>query len=91
VPGLCYGESSIFKIVLGEPAVEALQRGDTEKLMTSGRSEAAGLRKAMLLEGVDLMGSSGFLSIAHDDGDVERSVEAFVRALARLQDEGIVS
>lgn len=49
------------------------------------------LRKAMLLNGIDLMRSGGFLSVSHTEVDVEQTVTAFGRALERLLDEGWVA
>ena len=46
------------------------------------------LRRALLVQGVDLMGAGGMLSFAHTDADVERTIEAFDRALAALAREG---
>ena len=89
VAGLCYGESSVFKVILGEAAVDAVRRGDAEAIMKTGRSSSTDLRRAMLVEGVDLMGNGGFTSIAHSDADVNRSIEAFDRALGRLQADGL--
>ena len=47
--------------------------------------------KAMLLEGVDLMRTGGFLSAAHTEQDVDATCEAFARALGRLGREGYLS
>jgi glutamate-1-semialdehyde 2,1-aminomutase len=89
VPGLCYGESSVFKVALGQPAVDAVHAGDAEAIMKTGRAGSVDLRRAMLVEGVDMMGNSGFTSIAHTDADVNRSIEAFERALQRLLAVGL--
>ena len=49
---------------------------------------ATKLRRAMLVQGIDLMGSGGMLSLAHTDADVDRTIEAFANALAALDREG---
>jgi glutamate-1-semialdehyde aminotransferase len=43
-----------------------------------------GFRQAMLLNGVDSMRESGFLSSAHTSLDVEQTIEAFDRSLTAL-------
>ncbi|MBI4492251.1 MAG: aspartate aminotransferase family protein [Chloroflexi bacterium] len=88
VAGLAYGEASVFQILLGEGIEEAVRRCDVERLM-GGRGAVNTLRKALLLEGVDLMRSGGFTSTAHGDAELSRTVSAFDRALARVQAEGL--
>jgi glutamate-1-semialdehyde 2,1-aminomutase len=89
VPGIAYGECSVFMILLGEGTPEAVASRDVIKLM-GGRGAAGSLRKAMLLEGVDLMRAGGFTGTAHTDADIEYTINAFDRALERLQAEGVV-
>ena len=48
------------------------------------------LRRAMLNHGIDLMGAGGRMSSAHDEKDVERTVEAFSQALREMKEERIV-
>jgi glutamate-1-semialdehyde 2,1-aminomutase len=55
-----------------------------------GRGAAGPLRKAMLLEGVDFMRTGGFTSIAHGDQEIQFTLNAFDRAIERLQAEGVV-
>ena len=45
---------------------------------------SAELHAGMLLEGVHLFHGSGFLSAAHTERDVERTVAALAATLARL-------
>ena len=87
VPGLVYGETSVFTIMLGEGIEQAVRASDVTKLM-GARGAAALLRKGMLVEGIDLMRSGGFTSIAHTDADIERTVTAFERVVSRMQREG---
>jgi glutamate-1-semialdehyde aminotransferase len=42
----------------------------------------------MLLEGIDLLRTDGFLSGAHTEDDVERTCKAFERALVRVREAG---
>ena len=89
VAGIVYGERSVFHIMLGEGMADAVGQRDVVKLM-GGRGAAGPLRKAMLLEGVDLMRTGGFTSIAHGDAEIEFTLGSFDRAVERLQAEGIV-
>ena len=89
VPGLVYGETSVFTIMLGEGIQEAVRTSDVTRLM-GARGAAALLRKGMLLEGIDLMRSGGFTSIAHTDQDIDRTIEAFEQVVTRMQREGAV-
>jgi glutamate-1-semialdehyde 2,1-aminomutase len=93
VPGVAYGQSSGFHLVLGrgtppdgdvcnpglDPAV--LKRGVPDEL-------AAPLHCGMLLEGVHLFHSCGFVSAVHDERDVEQTLNAFEKTLRRMQGEG---
>ena len=47
-------------------------------------------RMAMLLNGIDTMRQSGLLSCVHDGADVERTLDAFDKALTALADEKII-
>jgi hypothetical protein len=44
----------------------------------------------MLVQGVDLMGAGGMLSLAHTDADVDHTITAFDHALAALDHEGVL-
>jgi glutamate-1-semialdehyde 2,1-aminomutase len=88
VPGAVLGEFSVFQILLGQGMEEAVQSTDVQRLM-AGRGAVNTLRKAMLLEGVDLMRSGGFTSIVHGDRELTHTVQAFDRALEMLQLEGL--
>src|SRR6202011_5876271 len=76
VAGAILGEFSVFQILLGEGMAEAVQTTDVQRLM-AGRGAVNTLRKAMLLNGVDLMRSGGFTSIVHGDGEIARTISAF--------------
>lgn len=88
VRGYAYGQASIFHVALGvDPPAGELQPDAREwpALLEAAKGPATQwLRKAMLLEGVDLMRSGGFLSAAHGDDELEETVQAFDRALDRL-------
>lgn len=93
VPAFAYGRSSIFKLSRGEPP--PMVRGDFASAQADGKQLAAGwgplgpvLRKAMLLEGIDLMRAGGFLSAAHTDDDVDATCQALGHALTRMRGAG---
>jgi hypothetical protein len=44
----------------------------------------------MLVQGVDLMGAGGMLSLAHTDADADHTIAAFNHALAALDREGVL-
>jgi glutamate-1-semialdehyde 2,1-aminomutase len=88
VAGAVVGDCSVFQILLGEGMEEAVATTDVQRLM-AGRGAVNTLRKAMLLNGVDLMRSGGFTSICHGDREIEHTVSAFGRALEALQAEGL--
>src|SRR6201987_597806 len=83
VPGRAYGESSAFHLLIGDDG--APEEGSMESLQAAGmRPElSAELHNGMLLEGVQLFHGSGFLSAAHTEQDVERTVAAFTATRGR--------
>lgn len=94
VKGFAYGVSSWFHIHLGAEGrkdpegrwwpVQPPEPGS--ELRPDGLVQS--LRRAMLLEGVDLMRNGGFVSTEHGEAEIEATLEAFDRALARLAREG---
>jgi glutamate-1-semialdehyde aminotransferase len=88
VAGVVLGEASVFQILLGEGMEEAVTTTDVQRLM-AGRGAVNTLRKAMLINGVDLMRSGGFTSVVHQDEEIGRTVAAFDRSLEALQREGL--
>jgi glutamate-1-semialdehyde aminotransferase len=82
------GDWSVFQILLGEGMEEAVSTCDVQRLM-GGRGAVNTLRKAMLVQGVDLMRSGGFTSVAHGDKEIEKTLGAFSAALEMLQEEGL--
>lgn len=88
VAGAVVGESSVFQVLLGEGMPEAVATTDVGRLM-AGRGAVNTLRKAMLLNGVDLMRSGGFTSTAHTYSEIEHTANAFNTSLEMLQREGL--
>jgi glutamate-1-semialdehyde 2,1-aminomutase len=89
VPGLVYGQSSTFCLLLGvEGEPERLEPGLLKRGIVGPLSAA--LHCGMLLEGVHLFHGCGFLGDAHSEEDVGRTVAAFDRTLERLVREGLL-
>ncbi|RIK41273.1 MAG: aspartate aminotransferase family protein [Chloroflexi bacterium] len=97
-PGVVYGESSVFHILLGEEC-SSVHDGDVRVPagISPERLKAANVGKiksslwaGMLLHGVDLFSNGGLLSIAHSDDDVEKTIAAFDVTVGRMQAEGII-
>jgi len=83
VPGTVHGEASIFHLALeGPPSASGPMRAKTLGLYHR-------FRCALLLEGVDVSLYHGWISAVHGAEDLERTVQAFARAVAALQDEGV--
>jgi glutamate-1-semialdehyde 2,1-aminomutase len=96
LPAVAYGRSSIWKSALTErPKILA---GDFSnyaadaKVLSAGWGDAdAPLRKAMLLNGVDLMRANGFTSSAHQEKDIVFTLNAFERSIERLRRERVLT
>src|SRR5262249_34805462 len=88
VSGAVLGESSVFQVLLGEGMDKAVETTDVQRLM-AGRGAVNTLRKAMLLNGVDLMRSGGFTSIVHGERELTHTLQAFDKSLEMLQREGL--
>ncbi|HLB29803.1 MAG TPA: aspartate aminotransferase family protein [Dehalococcoidia bacterium] len=95
-PGCAYALASIFHIALGQDyprprdGVEwPYQTGLLPSRMPP--QLAMILKRALLNEGVDLMGGSGgFVSIAHGPADIDATISAFQAAVAQMQRERII-
>ncbi|MBS1881528.1 MAG: aminotransferase class III-fold pyridoxal phosphate-dependent enzyme [Actinobacteria bacterium] len=92
---VAYGRSSIWKTYLGERP--RLLDGDLSAAAADGERLAQGwgalgesLRQALLLEGVDVMRTQGFTSAVHTEAEIDATVEAFARAIARLRAAGLL-
>ena len=94
VDAYVYGESSIVNLFLG-PGRHGLDVGhpdsrlDHRLLMRHPNLEAYHmLRCALILHGVDLPLFHGWISAAHSDEDLEKTIRAFEAAVCLVQDEG---
>lgn len=83
--GCAYGTFSMFHIVLNR---DLLKAPGGPRYAKAKDAVGAKLRRAMLVQGVDLMGAGGMLSVAHTESDVAHTVQAFSNALAALRHEG---
>jgi glutamate-1-semialdehyde 2,1-aminomutase len=85
--GCAYGTFSMVHFCLDRAMLQAPGGPRYAK----GRDARVGkLRKAMLVQGVDLMGAGGMLSLAHTDADVDDTISAFANALVALEREGLL-
>ena len=94
VEGHVHGIGSIVHVAVG---VECDCTGDICTLPHSQLAEATAppradrIKIAMANEGVDMMGGIGFMvSAVHEEEQIDRTAEAFERALAALRDDGMV-
>jgi glutamate-1-semialdehyde 2,1-aminomutase len=88
-----YGRGGLFKTCLGKPP--RILHGDLDnkeadirQLLNGWGSRGVVLRKAMICQGVDLVGKDGFVSAVHSDTDIEATCLAMESALARMTREG---
>jgi glutamate-1-semialdehyde 2,1-aminomutase len=96
VRGCVYGASSIFRIFLGADAGElgldnwTFDAGRLDRGM--GAALGGALHLAMLLHGVDFSrgNAHGWLNGAMTDQDVDLVIDAFDRALVRMQEDGLL-
>lgn len=84
-----FAQSSIIHILIGArrtevpvaPGVEAVH------LMHRYAAEHDTLRKLLLMEGVDIHPTHGWLSMAHTDDVLEQTLDGFERAFDRIRDD----
>jgi glutamate-1-semialdehyde 2,1-aminomutase len=98
VPGFCYGESSVFHLMLGKTC-DNMTDGDLRKpegvtvpelkLGLRGKAKSSFIA-GMMLEGSDITFGGGWLSVMHTAEDIDRTIEAFDKTIVRMRDEGIV-
>ena len=88
-PGIVHGHSSTFSVLLGTEGPLTDVPADTVKTGVTGELSTA-LHCGMLLEGVQLFHGAGFLSTAHTEADLDRTVTAFGALVPRLQEEGLL-
>ncbi|HSB73428.1 MAG TPA: aspartate aminotransferase family protein [Candidatus Methylomirabilis sp.] len=93
VPGCVYGDMSILNYSL-EPGLQAPPPDSREhrrlQLMANPDAYHA-LRCALILNGVDICPLHGWVSAVHTDEDVQRTVQAFEKALLLMREDGYFS
>jgi glutamate-1-semialdehyde 2,1-aminomutase len=96
LPGFAWGESSLFHLALGldarNRAAADLHNPEgptpTELKASPAHPRNAVLYQGMMLEGIELFHSGGLLTVAHTEDDIDQTVAAFNRVLARMEAEG---
>lgn len=92
-PGCAYGLASTFHMSLG---TETERPDGVEWTLDTppppnNMATVMALKRGMLNNGVDLMGGSGgFTSGVHTDADIDLTLEAFEKTIARMQAERII-
>ena len=97
VAGCAYGHASMFHIILGAecPPVKDGFSWDWQGQPSDRMPRTAGdavwaLRRGMLNEGIDLMGSGGMVSSAHSEADIDNTVQAFTRTVRQMKEEKLL-
>lgn len=91
VPGHIFGVASVVNVALGTRWDSDEPESAPHDKLNSSTKYAQPLKRAMLNEGVDMIGGRGFLvSATHTDEDVDETVSAFERAVAAMQRDGIL-
>jgi glutamate-1-semialdehyde 2,1-aminomutase len=91
VPGCIYGEASIVNYSLERELTTGPEAGahDHRRLQAIAKPDAYhALRCALILNGVDICPLHGWVSAVHTDADVEKTVQAFEKALILMQEDG---
>lgn len=97
LPGFAWGESSLFHVALGLDAANRTS-GDlrnpegvspTALKNSPGHPRNHALYQGLMLEGIEVFHGGGLLSVAHTEDDVDATVAAFDRVLARMEAEGL--
>jgi len=82
VPGLCFGETSIYHVSFeGKPGLAGFDRPRRGDLYQR-------LRCALLNNGVDCASQHGWVSAVHSDADIERTLAAYAKALTAMAADG---
>jgi glutamate-1-semialdehyde 2,1-aminomutase len=94
VTGHAHGIASIIHVNLGAECncdrnLCTMTHSEIYGTMTTEKTRA--LRRAMLVNGADIMGGRAFLvSSAHNEDVIDRTIEAFSQSLKDLREEGVV-
>jgi glutamate-1-semialdehyde 2,1-aminomutase len=94
VPGCVYGDMSIvnYSLEAALDAPPAIDTRDHRRLQVMANPDVYhALRCALILNGVDICPLHGWTSAVHTDEDVQRTVQAFEKALVLLREDGFFS
>ncbi|MEE9247742.1 MAG: aspartate aminotransferase family protein [Dehalococcoidia bacterium] len=96
ISGACYGDSSMFHVYLGDcdsdpTEYSKLPPATSATLFKGGAGEALSrLRKNLLFSGgVDSWLRIGICSMAHNDEDVDQTLESFSKGLDTIIEDGV--
>lgn len=90
-PGCVYGDRGGFHLLVGqedfypEDVEQQIAQAGAERLSRGMGHIAPLVRAAFQLEGIDSTSTSGRLSVAHAEADIEQTLADFERVLARLK------
>ena len=97
VAGCAYGHASMFHLILGADCPSPSDdfawdwQGRPGQRVPRMSGEATwSLRRGMLNEGIDLMGTGGMVSAVHTEADAEHTAEAFARTIRLMKEEGVL-
>ncbi len=97
IKGCAYGLTSTFHTIIGQECPEPRDgfywRWDGKpgaRVPGSSAEVTVALRRGLLNRGVDLMGTGGLVSSAHEDADADRTIAAFEETLHDMRGEGLV-
>jgi glutamate-1-semialdehyde aminotransferase len=83
VPGLCFGEASIFHVSFeGKPGLAGFDRPRRHDLYQM-------LRCALFNNGLDCASHHGWISAVHTDDDLARSIRAYEQAFRDMAADGV--
>ena len=92
VPGCVYGEASIVNYSLEKDLATPPEAGarDHRRLQALAKPDAYhALRCALILNGVDIAPLHGWVSAVHTAAEVEKTVQAFEKALILMREDGL--
>lgn len=89
IAGVAYGESSFFHVYIDGDCPIQFEEGSPARISDWRRVQAGmpglgALRRALFLEGVDLLRDGGFVSAVHTAAEIDATIDAFRRAFKRL-------
>ncbi len=93
VPGRAYGLASMVHFIVGRecPGGSGYEWPDPSVKPPRMSAEATlSLKRSLMNEGVDLMGTGAMVSAVHSQRDIDDTIAAFERAIAAMRADGVV-